>query len=98
VPVPGWITALSFARDGRTLAGACGDNAVRLWGVAPLGESQPISERSRFGGHPGGVLTVALSPDGRTVASGGKDRTVRLWEADTGGERKVLRGPAARTA
>src|SRR5262249_51960670 len=61
--------------DGRTLATAGEDHAVKLWDVT-TGQ-----ERCTLKGHQGPVVAVAFAPDGNTLASGGEDNTVRLWPA-----------------
>jgi WD40 repeat protein len=43
-----------------------------------------------------GVSCLAYSRDGLTLATGHDDGTVRLWDADTGMQRAVLTGHAAR--
>jgi WD40 repeat protein len=68
------VWALAFTRDGRWLATASGDRAVRLWDLA-----QPTATPLVLGMHNGGALTVAFSPDERWIVSGGQDQTVRLW-------------------
>jgi WD40 repeat protein len=65
---------MAFSPDGRLLATAGGDGAVRLW---DLGTN---TELRRVGG-PGDRLTgVAFSPDGRLLAASGTDADVRLWD------------------
>src|SRR5262249_52979135 len=64
--------------DGKTLAVAREDDAIRLWEVATG------RERLRWDGNQGKVRAVAIAPDGRVVASAGEDHTVRLWAVATG--------------
>src|SRR5262249_62097187 len=70
------VFAVEFHPDGRRLATAGPDRAVRLWDLA-RGE-----EVVRLQGHTDFVWSLAFSPDGATLASGSGDFAVRLW--DTG--------------
>jgi WD40 repeat protein len=70
----GWIYALAFSRDGKTLFSGCQDRTIRLWDTATG------KERSRLRGHRGAVHTLALSPDGARLASGSKDCTILIWD------------------
>jgi WD40 repeat protein len=84
-----WPPDLVFSPDGRTLAGAWGANALRLWDV---GSGRP---RAAAGvGHAGGVHAVAVSPDGKTVTTKGADDTVRVWDLAGGREKARFPVPA----
>ena len=73
----GFVRAVAFAPDSRTLAAGSG-REIQLWRVS-TGKLQ-----ASLSGHGGFVRSVAFSPDGKTLASGGRDRTIRLWELGTG--------------
>ncbi|WP_157269662.1 nSTAND1 domain-containing NTPase [Azohydromonas aeria] len=79
VPPHGLLLDLAWSPDGRRIATAHGDHALRLWDAAT---GRPLGEPLR--GHGDRVLAVAFSPDGRWIASAGADRTVRRWDAATG--------------
>jgi WD40 repeat protein len=85
-PHPGFVAALAFAPDGKTLISASGDGLVRLWDPAAR------KERLLLKGHKGAALALSLSRDGRTLASGGEDGTVRLWDLHSGKELRHLAG------
>jgi WD40 repeat protein len=70
-----------FSRDGKVLAGGCGDGTVWLWNRATgqlVGTPQHATSSARYGA-PG----VAFSPDGMLLASADTNGTVRLWNPAT---------------
>jgi WD40 repeat protein len=85
----GWVNAVLFSPDGKTLASGGKDGEVRLWDTA-TGE-----QRHTLLGHPEGGASLAFSPDGKTLASGGGDRTIKLWDVATGQEKATLQGHTA---
>jgi hypothetical protein len=81
---PGWVLAVAFSPDGRTVA-VGGWMSVRLWEVAAG------RERGELAGHQGDVLALAFSADGALLTSGGSDTTALVWDlaalAKAGGPR-----------
>jgi WD40 repeat protein len=103
LPCAGWVRALTFGADGRTLAAGTlrltseyvqgKDSAlggeVRLW-QAPAEEGGPWSLATGPLEHPRPVRAVAFSPDGRLLLTGAEDACTRLYQAATG---NLLHGP-----
>ena len=79
-----------FAPDGKTLVTGTADRRLRIWELAALRESAPLT------GHFDRVSGVAFAPDGRTLASCSWDRTIRLWNVATRQEVASLEGHADR--
>jgi WD40 repeat protein len=70
----GLANGVAFSRDGRALATAGSDGAVRLWEVATQRELAELPH----GGH---AYHLAFSPDGSTLATTGlENRLVKLWD------------------
>src|SRR5262249_37558540 len=69
--------------DGRPVAAAYWDRAVRLWEVASS------KQRAKFDGHRGEAISVSFSADGSLLASGSSDRTIVVW--DVAGRHTVAR-------
>jgi WD40 repeat protein len=76
----GWVAAVAFSPDSKTLASAGADNVVRLWDVATG------KERMVLKGHADFVCAVAFLLDGKTLATGSFDQTAKLWDAHSGHE------------
>src|SRR5438034_1256156 len=70
----GWVAAVAFAPDGKTLASAGADNVVRLWEV---GTWKP---KGVLKGHMDCVCALAFRRDSKWLATGSFDRTAKLWD------------------
>ena len=73
----GWVAAVAFAPDGKTLASAGADNVVRLWEV---GTWKP---KGVLKGHTDCVTTIAFESQS-FLASGSFDGTVKRWSLSKG--------------
>jgi WD40 repeat protein len=81
------VHALAFSPDGKLLASAGVETAVRLWDVE-AGTCQ-----ATLSGHTRAINALAFSPDGARLATAANDQTVRLWSVATGKTEFVLGHP-----
>ena len=82
----GWVGALAFAPDGKTLASASADGTIRFWD--PIrGELLQTWKGSRDP-----LCALAFAPDGKTLAAGGFDHCVKLWSLAAPDNPLTLRG------
>jgi WD40 repeat protein len=96
------IVGLAYSPDGRMLASASLDQAVKLWDVT----SGRV--RATFRGHVDRGLTVAFAPDGKLLATvgdnperdrpgGGPERSrigIQLWDIETGRLTRTIGHPS----
>jgi WD40 repeat protein len=82
----GYVTAIAFSADGRTIAAATAENRLHAW-RPETGASlfSPIECSTQ-------LTSVTFSPDGGRMAATGFDSNVYLWDATLGGELLALRG------
>ena len=76
----GIINAVSFSRDGRTIATANDDGTVDVWSVG-------AGLRQTLTGHSATAGAAVFSPDGRTLYTASSDGSVIVW--DVGGARRL---------
>ena len=69
-----WALAFSPNDDGRWIASAGEDSAVKVW------DSHTGTFVRSFRGHTGLVSSLAFSPDGGRLVSGSRDHTVKVWD------------------
>src|SRR5262249_42082328 len=79
------VVGVAFSPEGKTLATAGDDHAIRLWEANTGKELVTIRE------HDWPVMSVAFSPDGTSLASASLDGTVGLGDARSGAKRERLR-------
>jgi WD40 repeat protein len=80
----GEITVLTVSLDGKRLATASTDGAVKIWDL------ETGLERASLRAHQGAVNALAFSPDGTLLASGGADKVIRLWDATAGAKEHTV--------
>src|SRR5262249_25443770 len=73
----GLVDGLAFSPDGRTLATACRDGAVRFWTTGPA-----PAERIAYNWDIGAVHAVTFSPDGLLAACAGASGRIVVWDVD----------------
>src|SRR5262249_48636113 len=73
----GYVWALAFSPDGKTLAAGVTDGTVWLWNVATPGSPSLVATLTGPAGH---VYSVAFAPAGGVLAAASDDGTVRLWD------------------
>jgi WD40 repeat protein len=79
----GWVAAVAFAPDGKSLASAGADNVVRLWEV---GTWKP---KGVLKGHTDCVCALAFSEDSHVLVSGSFDGTCKTWREPYDRKKKV---------
>ncbi len=84
-----WVNGLAFTPDGKQLAGATADLAVKVWDV----NRGDLQHDLAF--HEGWVADVAYSPDGRVLASASEDTRICLWDMGLLHCERVLSGHSA---
>lgn len=82
----GYIHAVAYSPDGRTLASGDSAGTIRLW------DTRTDTQRPALKGRRGNVWCLAFSPDGKTLASSSGNEAV-LWDMAAGKDRAVLRRP-----
>jgi WD40 repeat protein len=78
--------------DGKTLATAGYDRAIRLWNVADGALHRTIDV------HKGAIFDLAWHPDGKVLASASADETVKLWRVSDGVRLDTLNQPQGELA
>jgi len=82
--IPKIVESVAFAPDGKTLASAGDNQAIKLWDVTSGREVATLRSA------PMGVNSVAFSPNGRNLASGSDDKKIKLWDVSSGQEIATL--------
>ena len=80
----GGINDIVFSKDGKWIASAGADNAIRIW------QTDNAQQQRGLEGATDWEYAVAFSPDAKWTAGGGADGLVRLWETATGRLRLTL--------
>ncbi|KAH9834934.1 quinon protein alcohol dehydrogenase-like superfamily [Rhodofomes roseus] len=75
----GVVTSLAFSPNGKHVASASWDDAVRVWDVQTGDLVLPPLR-----GHTRTVWSVAFSPDARHIATCGRDKSIRIWDVTVG--------------
>ncbi|MFB4307500.1 WD40 repeat domain-containing serine/threonine protein kinase [Actinomadura sp. GTD37] len=73
----GWVSALAFSPDGRSLASSCSTPGLLLIWDAATGRLKVNVRSGEFG-----LNSLAYSPDGRTIAGANPD--AQLFDSDSG--------------
>ena len=82
----GIVRSVQYSPDGKWLATAGDDAAIRLWNAQTRGFERVLL------GHADTIRELRWSPDSQTLATASDDRTIRMWDVATGRVTRVLTG------
>jgi WD40 repeat protein len=85
-PDRGDLLALSFSKDGKTIASAGMDSVIKIRRLPQGDIVKQLTNHTAF------VSCLQFSPTGRWLASCGADQTIRLFDVNDWLEAKALRG------
>jgi eukaryotic-like serine/threonine-protein kinase len=71
----GYVSALGFSKDGKTLVSGSSDQMIRWWATEGLRPLRTLL------GHRSEVASLAVLPDNEILVSGGKDGSILVWNA-----------------
>lgn len=77
------VLDVALSPDGRWLATAAADGALKLWNTATLAAVRSLAGPTRA------VWVVAFSPDGESPATASSDGTARVWDVASAREVSV---------
>jgi WD40 repeat protein len=84
------VHCVAVSPDGKLLATAGFDNAVKLWDINSDGS---LKEKKVLSGHTGPVYAVAFNPkDDKMLATASQDKTARVWDLSDGKTKFELKG------
>ena len=72
----GWVSDLSFTKDGQRLVSSASDQTIRLWDTGSWTQIKVLR------GHADEVHAAAISEAAQLIASTGKDGALLLWKED----------------
>jgi RNA polymerase sigma factor (sigma-70 family) len=86
----GVVSALAFARDGKTLLCASWDKIIRRWDRQTGAELEPLTGPEK------GFLDAAVSADGKTLVGGTVGGNLHVWDLTAGKEIKKIAVPGGK--
>jgi WD40 repeat protein len=88
----GLSPAIAFSRDSRLIAGAAGDNSVKIWDVYYRTRIQTLaSSQGNIASAMTGVFYIGFTADGRVVTI---SDAIRIWDPASGQELRTISNSA----
>jgi serine/threonine protein kinase/WD40 repeat protein len=72
----GWVTSLTFSRDGERLISSSADNTIRIWDMKRRETTRVLK------GHQSEVFFLSLASDESRAVTAGKDKLILEWDLE----------------